>query len=351
MNRKYLIILALVFLVSLTLVSAADNETPISKSNDETSLEQAGLDVKLETTYYYDENGEEYEDDTVVTHDVVKYYGDTDTKFKVKVYDDDYNPLEGVEVSFRIDMGKYKEKTTNKYGNVYFALNQKPGKYYAETYIESEDGKAFWSTYDLVKIKSTIPTKELVKYSTSKKKFKIKFLDTKGHPLQAKKVKFKINGKTYKVKTDKNGFASIKSTRFKVGKTKITAYNPVSKENRKISVVVLKKGRHKINIRIDDPTNYFPTKKLKNGDYINTVYETEYMQYDPGVYVQCSSGGLENPKHTKLLKAKFYFKNKKTGKIITKTSKKVKYNEIVVKPIKGYSPYKATVWYRDRIKV
>lgn len=348
MNRKYLIIILLVFLVSLTLVSAADNETPISKSSDETSLEQAGTDVKLEKTYYYDEYGDEYEDDTVVTHNVVKYYGDADTRFKVKVYDDDYNPLEGVEVSFRVDFGLYKNKLTDKNGNVYFALNQKPGKYYVETYIESEDGQAFWSTDNFVKIKSTIPTKELVKYSTSKKKFKVKFLDTKGHALSDKMVKFKINGKTYKVKTDQNGFASIKSTRYKVGKTKITAYNPVSKEKRKISVVVLKKGRHKINIRIDDPTDFFPTKKLKNGDYINTVYATEYRQYDPGVYVQCSSGGLENPKYTKLLKAKFYFKNKKTGKIITKTSTKVKYNEIVVKPVKGYSPYKATVWYKDK---
>ena len=62
----------------------------------------------------------------------------------------------------------------------------------------------------------------------------------------------------------------------------------------------------------------------------------------------CSSGGLENPKHTRLVKAKFYFKNKKTGKVITKTSTEVKYNEIVVKPVKGYSPYKATVWYRDK---
>lgn len=60
----------------------------------------------------------------------------------------------------------------------------------------------------------------------------------------------------------------------------------------------------------------------------------------------CSSGGLENPKHTRLVKVKFYFKNKKTGKVIIKTSTKVKYNEIVVKPIKGYSLYKATVWYK-----
>ena len=347
MNGRYLIIIAIAVLVSLTVVSAADNETFIAKSSSDTSLEASGTDAKLEKTYYYDEDGDEYEDDTVVTHNVVKYYGDTDTKFKVKVYDDDYNPMEGVYVSFGMFAGKLKEKTTNSHGNVYFPINYKPGKYHVETRIDSDDGEAYWGAENIVKIKSTIPTKELVKYSSSKKKFKVKFIDTKGKALAGKTVKFKINGKKYKVKTDRKGFASIKSTRYKIGKTRIIAYNPVSKEKRKISVVVLKKGTHKISIRIDDPTFYFPVKKLKNGDYIDTVYETEYRQYYPGVYVESTGGGLTPAKHTKLIKAKFYFKNKATGKVITKTSSKVKYSAIVVKPIKGYSPYKATVWYRD----
>lgn len=64
--------------------------------------------------------------------------------------------------------------------------------------------------------------------------------------------------------------------------------------------------------------------------------------------MQANGGGLTDAKHTKLLKAKYYFKSKSTGKVITKTSKKVKYDGIVIKPIKGYVPYKATVWYKDR---
>ena len=112
---------------------------------------------------------------------------------------------------------------------------------------------------------------------------------------------------------------------------------------------MLKKGVHKVNVRIDDPTNYFTIKKLKNGDHIVTVYETEYRQYNPGVYVQCFYKGIDNSKHTKLIKSKFFFKNIKTGKIITKISKKVRYDTIKVNPIKGYSSFKATVWYRDKI--
>ena len=68
------------------------------------------------------------------------------------------------------------------------------------------------------------------------------------------------------------------------------------------------------------------------------------MQYKKGVYVQM---GYDYA-HTKLVKAKFYFKNKLTGKVITKTSSKVDYGTwIKVKAVKGYSPYRATVWYRD----
>ena len=349
---RYVVIFIFIALVSISTVSAMDNQTLISAESDDAdeTLSLSNDEDTLEKSYFYDAYyDEEYEDDTVITHNVVKYYGDTDTKFKVKVYDEDYYPAEGVYVSFRVDWGNYKEKVTIANGNVYFPLNYKVGTYYVDTYIESDDGESYWYADNTVKIKSTIPTRELVKYSTSKKKFKIKFLDTRGHALKNKVVKIKKNGYWYKYKTNSKGHIKIRST-FKVGKHKITAYNPVSKEKRKISVVVLKKGTHKISIRIDDPTDVFPTKKLKNGDKISTVYETKYRQYNPGVYVQGFYSGLDMPKHTKLIKAKFYFKNKKTGKIITKTSKKVSYSTIKVNPIKGYSPYKATVWYKDRIK-
>ena len=346
--------MAMVFLLALTAVSAQDNNTIVDGDNglkaadeDENTV-SAAEDDKLETTYFYDAyTGKEYEDDTVVTHNVVKYYGDKDTKFKVKVYDNDYYPESGVYVSFG-KMGSMKEKTTNYNGVAYFPINYKVGKYEVETYIEAEDGQSYWSASNTVKIKSTIPTKELVKYSKSNKKFQIKFLDTKGKSLKNTFVKLKINGKKYKIKTNSMGIVKINSKRFKVGKTKITALNPKSGEKRKIAVVVLRKGIHKVNVRVDDPTVYFPSKKLKNGDRIYTVYSTEYKQYNPGVYIEARLSGLESPEHTKLIKAKVYFRNKYTGKVITKASSKVRYHTIKINMIKGYSPYKAKVWYRDK---
>ena len=348
MNKKFIILLLVVFFISIAVASAAGvNDTAVSSSDGGDELSQTDGD-KLDKTYYYDGNGHEYEDDTVITHNVVKYYGDKDKKFAVKVLDDDGNPEKDVEVSFYNVYKGYKYKSTNSKGMVYFAINYNVGTYDVETTIDSEDGNGFWSAWNTVKIKSTIPTKELVKFSGSSKKFKIKFLDTKGNVLKGKAVKLAVNGRTYKLKTDNKGTVKIKSN-FKIGKHKITAYNPVSGEKRKISVVVLKKGVHNVNIRIDNPTVYFPVKRLSNGDRVETVYETQYRQYNPGVYVQVfGSSGLSDAKHTKLIKAKFFFKNKKTGKVITKTSSKVKYNGISIKPIKGYSPYKASVWYRDK---
>lgn len=343
----------MVFLLALTAVSAQDNLTTddgecLMSADADESLEHADDEGKLEKTYFYDSNtGKHYEDDTVVTHNVVKYYGDTSIGFKVKVYDEDYYPESGVYVSFG-RYGEMREKSTDGNGVVYFALNYEPGKHEVETYIESEDGSSYWSAENTVWIKSTIPTKELVKYSTSKKKFKIKFLDTKGNPLNGVFVKLKINGKKYWVKTNAYGIVKIKSGKFKVGKTKIKAYNPISGETRKISVVVLRKGIHKVSVRVDDPTNYFPQKKLKNGDRLYTVYSDRYAQYTPGVYVEARLSGLENPQHTKLVKAKFFFKNKNTGRVITKSSSKVRWDTIKVSPVSGYSPYKVKVWYRDK---
>lgn len=333
--RKFLIfaVMSVLLIGAAACVSAAD-------SGNET----------LEKSYYYDADADkEYVDDTVVTHNVVKYYGDSDTKFRVKVYDEDYAPAEDVYVKFKKNWGSYKVKTTNSKGVVSFPLNYKVGKYYTETLIDCDDGESYFYATNTVRVKSTIPTGELCKYSHQKgKKLSVKFLNTKGKKLTDTFVKLKVQNKIYRLKTDSRGTVRVKFNSLGAGCHKITAYNPVSKEKRKISVVILKRGVHRVNVRIDDPTDYFPIKKLSNGDRLSTVYETKNAQYAPGVYVQCNHKALDDARHTKLIKAKFFFKNKKTGKTITKTSSRVSHDVISLKPLKGYSPYKVRVWYRDR---
>lgn len=91
--------------------------------------------------------------------------------------------------------------------------------------------------------------------------------------------------------------------------------------------------------------------KLKSGDAIAGYVEYNgNMQFDKGTgitawYIGSGYNGDIEPHHTKLIKAKFFFKNKK-GKIKTKTVKAEGSGHIHTKLIKGYTPYKATVWYR-----
>ena len=90
-------------------------------------------------------------------------------------------------------------------------------------------------------------------------------------------------------------------------------------------------------------------KILKNGDAIAGYVEYNgNMQFGKGTgvtawYVGNGNNGDIEPHHIKLVKVKFFFKNKK-GHVKTKT---VKGNSahISTNLIKGYTPYKATVWY------
>lgn len=91
--------------------------------------------------------------------------------------------------------------------------------------------------------------------------------------------------------------------------------------------------------------------KLKNGDAI--VGYVEYkgnMQFEKGTgitswYIGSGLDGDIEPHHTKLIKAKFFFKNKK-GKVKTKTVKGNGGGHISTSLIKGYVPYKAKIFYK-----
>lgn len=91
--------------------------------------------------------------------------------------------------------------------------------------------------------------------------------------------------------------------------------------------------------------------KLKNGDAIAGYVEYNgNMQFDKGTGVTCwfigsGTNGDIDPHFTKLVKVKFYFKNKK-GKIKTKTVSSKGSSHIRTNLIKDYTPYKADVWYK-----
>lgn len=243
MKKGYILLICLLCLLTVSAVNAQDDITNEISTSDDSPVELSTQDgEKLDKTYFYDvENDIRYADDTVETKNVVKYYGDKNTKFKIIVYDDDYNLESGVYVSFGKDWSSLVEKRTNSYGVVNFPINYKVGKHSVMTYIECEDSENYFLAHNTVTIKSTIPTKTIFKSVGDKnRKIEIKFLDTKGKVLKNKVVKIKFNGKTYKAKTNSKGIAKIKIKKLNVGTYKLTAINPVSKEKRTVKLKIYK---------------------------------------------------------------------------------------------------------------
>lgn len=173
------------------------------------------------------------------------------------------------------------------------------------------------------------------------------------------KVKIGKKTKTFNVKTNKKGEAKILNVKkLKVGTYKVTVTTTDDKYQIKEKglIVIYGKAKKTTTIKLKK-TKYGieANKKLNKKDILYSFYEPKDAQYDKGVYAEIWD--MKNPlgayPHSMITKAKFFFKNKKTGKIISKTAKLTKdkfygWKAIKVNPIKGYTPIKTKVWYLTR---
>ena len=137
------------------------------------------------------------------------YYG-AGTYYKVKVLDDNGKAAAGVKVRFTLN-GKYYYKTTDKYGFASIKITLNPKTYNIVAYY-----KGYKVTNKII-VKPTIVTKNVLS-KKSTVKFNAKLLSTKGAILKNKIVTFKLGKKTYKVKTNAYGTASLILKDLKVGK-------------------------------------------------------------------------------------------------------------------------------------
>lgn len=100
-------------------------------------------------------------------------------------------------------------------------------------------------------------------------------------------------------------------------------------------------------------SNYYDGgKTLSHDDYIMVYYNTQMGQYGKGLTVQAQGAyPWIGPFYHKITKVKVYYKNKKTGKIITKTKKLGYYGVYAHFGVKkGYKLYKVKVWHRKLTK-
>ena len=157
--------------------------------------------------------------DTIISKDVTKYYKGT-TKYTATFYDTNGTVLKNTNVKITVNGQTYTKKT-NSNGLVSLDINLKPGTYK----VVANNPVTGYSLTNTFKILSTISSSNIYKVYTDARKFSATFYKSNGKVLAKKTIKFKINGKTYKVKTNSNGVASLSLKSLKKGTYKIISYN------------------------------------------------------------------------------------------------------------------------------
>lgn len=157
------------------------------------------------------------------------YYG-AGSSYKVRVFDDNGNVAKKVKVTFKVS-GKtyYRYSDSNGYVSLKIGLN--PGIY---TITAEYKGV---KVSNKITVKPTLITKNIKVKKGKTIKFTAKLLNSKGNILKNKKITFKFKGKTYKVKTNSKGIATLKITKkYKVGKYTITTSYGSAKMKNKITI-------------------------------------------------------------------------------------------------------------------
>lgn len=156
---------------------------------------------------------------------VTMYYG-AGKSYSVRVCNDNGAFEKGLKVTFKLN-GKTYTRTTDANGYASLKISLKPGKY---TVVASYGGS---SVSNKITVKTTIITKNIIVKKGKTIKFNAKLLNSKGKILKNKFVTFKFKGKTYKVKTDSKGIATLKlNNPYKVGTYNIyTKYGSLTVKN------------------------------------------------------------------------------------------------------------------------
>ncbi len=205
---------------------------------------------------------------TITAKDVTKYYKGS-AKYSATFLDSTGSPLANTDVKITLN-GQTFNKKTNTNGVASVDINLKPGTYK----VVANNPVTGYSLTTTVKVLNTISSKDISKVYLDSRKFSATFLKSNGKALAKKTVKFKINGKTYKVKTNSKGVASLSLKNLKKGTYKIISYNKdgLTKTN-KVKVVksvktsltanaytFLKKDTKKIKVKLLNAFGYAPAK-------------------------------------------------------------------------------------------
>ena len=173
---------------------------------------------------------------TLIMDDVVKYFRGSQ-KLTAKLVDAIGNPIANATVYFTIN-GKVYAKITDENGRASMGIGLVPNEYKVSAVFNGTDDYDMATADATVLVKSTILGNDTTLYFLNGTSYVAKFLDSDGNALANTTVKFNINGVFYTRVTDENGMASL-NIRLDPNSYIITAYNPVTGEQRANEVTVL----------------------------------------------------------------------------------------------------------------
>ena len=227
MKRIFLILIVLLTLVSISAISAADNATEIIDEVDDDVLDDEIQEDLLAEDIQKDEVKEvsvpevlkENSTDEVnktasaITSSKVTGYNTFTTTITFKLTSDN-KPLASKKVSILLNGVTYT-KTTDANGQGTLSVNLKTGSYTAKFTYAGDNMTSDAETTSQVTIKAPTATKlklgdkDINYRQGSKCLFYVKLLTKDGKPVKNQMVTFRVAGKTYTAKTDKNGVAKI----------------------------------------------------------------------------------------------------------------------------------------------
>ena len=277
---------------------------------------------------------------TIKASDITKYYKGG-TQYTATFFDASGHGLANKPVTIIVN-GKRYVKNTNNRGVVSMPVNLKPGSYR----IVATDPITGYQLSTNFKILPTItPASKLKKVEGEK--FKVKFLKANGKALAKKYVKIKFKGKTYKLKTNANGIASISLKKVKKGTYSVVCHNKdglsktfkIKVYTRKASTKLTSKDytflpddkrviKVKLSTALDDTSNVGKIIKIKiNGKTYSKKTDSKGMasldlsSFKKGIYnVRYSYDGSKYFKASKSSKSVTIFDTTKTKLTVKSTT-------------------------------